>query len=125
MRSNGVPGESLTLDRLEGRVFLSAGPRRPRPITPVPVGPLRVNAGTRQPPNRSYGIVMGVFYHVEPLDDEMAALLGEMGADVPESDGTSRNPTPAEVREVCAALRDFEVEFNVKRGSFWQAVIEA
>ena len=68
---------------------------------------------------------MGVIYHIEPLDDEMAALLEEMGASVPESAQPSRNPTPAEVREVCGALRDYTTEFNVKRNSYWQAIIEA
>jgi hypothetical protein len=67
---------------------------------------------------------MGVFYHVEPFDDEVGSFLEEMGAAVPASDEPSRNPTPAEVREVCAALRGFEVVFNVKAKSHWQAVIE-
>ena len=68
---------------------------------------------------------MGVFYHIEPFDDEMASFLDEMGAAVPESEGKSRNPTPAEVRAVCAALPDVAVEFNVKPNSHWQAVIES
>ena len=68
---------------------------------------------------------MGVFYHIEPLDEEMASLLEEMGAAVPQSAEPSRNPTPAEVREVCRTLRDYQVEFNVKPKSRWQAVIES
>jgi hypothetical protein len=67
---------------------------------------------------------VGVFYHVQPLDKEMAALLGEMGAAVPRFDGAARNPTPAEVREACGALRGFETRFNVKAGKHWQAVVE-
>ena len=67
---------------------------------------------------------MGVLYHIEPLDEEMASLLEEMGAAVPRSAGPSRNPTPAEVRDVCAALRDHKTEFNVKPKSHWQAIIE-
>ena len=67
---------------------------------------------------------MGVFYHIQPLDEEIAALVGEMGAAVPRFDGTARNPTPGEVREACAALRGFKTQFNVKPGKHWQAVVE-
>src|SRR5262245_61044452 len=67
---------------------------------------------------------MGVFYFIQPFDEEMASLFEEMGAAVPRSDEPSRNPTPAEVRKVCSTLRDFKTEFNVKPKSFWQAVIE-
>ena len=66
---------------------------------------------------------MGVLYHIEPFDEEMAALLKEMGAAVPKASEPSRNPTPAEVREVCRTLRDYKTEFNVKPKSRWQAVI--
>jgi hypothetical protein len=66
---------------------------------------------------------MGIIYHIEPLDDEMAALLEEMGAAAPEAGAASRNPTPAEVRRACAALKGFETTFNVKAKSRWQAVI--
>jgi hypothetical protein len=66
---------------------------------------------------------MGVFYIVEPFNDEMASLLEEMGAAVPDSDGPSRNPTPAELREACAALEGFKTKFNVKAKKHWQAVI--
>ena len=68
---------------------------------------------------------MGVFYCEQPLDEEMAALLDEMGAAVPDCDGPSRNPTPAEVRAVCAALPGARVRFNVKAKSHWQAVIDS
>jgi hypothetical protein len=68
---------------------------------------------------------MGVLYIVRPLDDEMASLLEGMGASVPEADGPSRNPTPAEVREACSALRGFETEFNVKPKSHWQALVQS
>lgn len=68
---------------------------------------------------------MGVLYIIRPLDDEMASLLEEMGAAVPEWDEPSRNPTPAEVRKSCSALRGFKTEFNVKPKSFWQAVIQS
>jgi hypothetical protein len=67
---------------------------------------------------------MGVFYHIEPFDEEMALLLEEMGATVPNSAEPSRNPTPAEVREVCLTLRDYTTRFNVKPKSHWQAVIQ-
>jgi hypothetical protein len=67
---------------------------------------------------------MGVLYHIEPLDEEMASLLGEMGAAVPRSAEPSRNPTPAEVREVCRTLDDYKTEFYVKPKSHWQAVIK-
>lgn len=67
---------------------------------------------------------MGVFYYIEPFNREMAPLLQEMDAAVPDSEGPSRNPTPREVRAVCAALRGFKTEFNVNPKSRWQAVIE-
>lgn len=67
---------------------------------------------------------MGVFYYIEPFNDEMAPLLEEMGAAVPGSDKQSRNPTLREVRAACTALRGFKTEFNVTRKSRWQAVIE-
>src|SRR3974390_954328 len=67
---------------------------------------------------------MGVLYHIEPFNDEMASLLEEMGAAVPDSKGRSRYPTPKEVREVCAALPGFKTKFNVKPKSHWQAMIE-
>ena len=68
---------------------------------------------------------MGVLYVVQPLDEEMTSLLGEMGAAVPEVDQPSRNPTPAEVRKSCSALRGFKTAFNVKPNSFWQAVVKS
>ena len=67
---------------------------------------------------------MGVLYHVEPLDGEMTALLKEMGAAVPRAAGRGRNPTPAEVREACGALRGFTTRFNVKAKARWQAIVE-
>jgi hypothetical protein len=66
---------------------------------------------------------MGVFYIVEPFNDEMASLLEQMGAAVPESDNPSRNPTPAELREACAALKDFKTRYTVKAKKHWQALI--
>jgi hypothetical protein len=67
---------------------------------------------------------MGVFYIIQPFDDEMASFLQAMGAAVPRSRAPSRNPTPGEVRAVCSALRDFKTKFNVKPKSHWQAVID-
>jgi hypothetical protein len=66
---------------------------------------------------------MGVIYIVEPFNDEMASLLEEMGAAVPDSDKPSRNPTPTELREACAALNGFKTKFNVKAKAHWQALI--
>ena len=68
---------------------------------------------------------MGVIYIIQPLDEEMASFLGEMGAAVPEADGPSRNPTPAEVRKSCSALRGFKTTFNVKSKSHWQALLQS
>ena len=67
---------------------------------------------------------MGVLYYIRPLDEEMAAVLEEMGASVPNGESPSRNPTPSELREACGKLRDFKVTFNVKPESYWQAVID-
>jgi hypothetical protein len=68
---------------------------------------------------------MGVFYHIQPLDEEMASLLEEMGAAVPNTDEPSRNPTLAEVREVCTTVGHYKTAFSVKPKSHWQAVIES
>jgi hypothetical protein len=68
--------------------------------------------------------IMGVFYHFVPLDDEMAALLDEMGAAVSDWHGRSRNPTPAEVRKACGTLPGYKTHFNVKPKPHWQAVID-
>jgi len=67
---------------------------------------------------------MGVFYYIRPFDEEMASLLEEMGAAVPDVDSPSRIPTPSELRKVCVKLRDFKVEFNIKPKSHWQVVID-
>ena len=68
---------------------------------------------------------MGVFYHVAPLDAEMAEFLEASGQRVPIRKKASREPTPAEVREACAGLAGFRTEFNVRpRSSIWQAVID-
>src|SRR5438046_2989668 len=66
---------------------------------------------------------MGLLYHIEPLNDEVAELMEAMGAAVPKSAKPSRNPTPAEIRDVCADLSGFHTEFNSKPKSFWQALI--
>lgn len=67
---------------------------------------------------------MGVLYHVEPLDEEMAGLLHAMGEKLPDADLPSRNPTPQEVRAVCDALRGYTVEYNITPKARWQAIIE-
>lgn len=67
---------------------------------------------------------MGVLYCVVPLDDEIAGHLRDSGETVPTADEPARNPTPREIRAVCDALRGQRVQYNVKPGSFWQAVVE-
>jgi hypothetical protein len=68
---------------------------------------------------------MGVFYHIAPLDGELAEFLRASGQGAAkQKKKRSREPTPAEVREACAGLADFHTEFNVRpRSSIWQAVI--
>jgi hypothetical protein len=68
---------------------------------------------------------MGVFYIVEPLDDEQREWLGEVGAKLPPGKEKGRNPTPKEVRAVCDALEGFGVTYNASaKGKFWQAGVE-
>jgi hypothetical protein len=65
---------------------------------------------------------MGVFYLVEPLDDEQREWLEAEGVALPSSAARSRNPTPAEIREVCDALPGFRVGYNASaKNKFWQA----
>jgi len=65
---------------------------------------------------------MGVFYLVEPFDDEQREWLEEAGVEIPEDAGKGRNPTPAEIREVCDALEGFGVEYKSSgKNKFWQA----
>jgi hypothetical protein len=69
---------------------------------------------------------MGVFYLVDPLDDEEREWLESEGVALPRGGAKrGRNPTPAEIREVCDALEGFRVEYNASvKDKFWQAVIE-
>lgn len=65
---------------------------------------------------------MGVFYLVEPLDDEQREWLQEVGVQLPRGKAKGRNPTPAEIREICDALDGFEIEYNNStKNKFWQA----
>ena len=70
---------------------------------------------------------MGVFYVVEPLDDELREWAEREGVALPPGRGkrTARNPTPAEIRAVCAALDGYRVTYNAStKHKFWQADVE-
>ena len=68
---------------------------------------------------------MGVFFVVEPLDDEDREWLEAEGVALPPDGKRGRNPTPAEIRAVCDALDGFRVRYNASTtGKFWQAEIE-
>ena len=68
---------------------------------------------------------MGVLYIVVPLDDEEREWLKEAGVTLPRGRQRTRNPTPAEIREVCDALDGFKVKYKSStKNKFWQAIIE-
>ena len=68
---------------------------------------------------------MGVFYLVEPFEDEQREWLEEAGVEMPQDAGKRRNPTPAEIRAVCDSLEGFGVEYNSSaKNKFWQANVE-
>jgi hypothetical protein len=65
---------------------------------------------------------MGVIYFVDPLDAETRDWLTAEGVELPRGLRRGRNPTPAEVREVCDALDGFRVEYRSSaEKKFWQA----
>ncbi|HWB05787.1 MAG TPA: hypothetical protein VG796_22390 [Verrucomicrobiales bacterium] len=66
---------------------------------------------------------MGVFYSVAPLDDSLAACFREVGVELPQNRGYSRNPTPQEARDVCLALTEFNVEAFAPPECAWRIVI--
>jgi hypothetical protein len=67
----------------------------------------------------------GVFYIVDPLDDDARQFLKEQGIAVPRGSARGRNPTPAEIRDVCDSLDGFGVEYITSAKSRqWQANIE-
>lgn len=69
---------------------------------------------------------MGMFYLVEPFDpaDEQCEWLESEGVKLPPGNKAGRNPTPAEVREVCDALTGFAVHYNISAGEkYWQAEV--
>ena len=68
---------------------------------------------------------MGVFYIVDPLDDEGREWLGAVGVALPRRRQDGRHPTPAEVREVCDALAGYRTEYNVSaKKKVWQADVQ-
>lgn len=73
----------------------------------------------------SANALMGVIYSVFPLDDEIADYLRDMGIAVPGVDRPARNPTPREVREVCASLTDCRAEIlTPPKYDGWQVNLE-
>jgi hypothetical protein len=69
---------------------------------------------------------MGVFYIVDPLDDEGRDWLGETGVALPRGRQDGRHPTPAEIRAVCDNLDGVRVDYNVSATKkVWQANVQA
>ena len=65
---------------------------------------------------------MGVFYLVDPLDDDGREWLEVVGVALPKPGPRGRNPTPTEIREVWDALDNFAVTYTASaKGKFWQA----
>jgi hypothetical protein len=66
-------------------------------------------------------------YLVEPYGPEASQWLAESGVDVPPGKPKpGRNPTPAEIREVCDALDGFKTEYKSSAAKkWWQATIAA
>ena len=68
---------------------------------------------------------MGVFYIVQPLDEELREWFGAEGLPMPRGKTRARNPTPAEIRAVCDALKGFAVKYNASaKKKFWQAEVQ-
>jgi hypothetical protein len=68
---------------------------------------------------------MGVFYVVDPLDDEGREWMAAVGVSLPRGRQGGRHPTPAEVRDVCDSLDGFRVEYNVSaKKKIWQADVQ-
>jgi hypothetical protein len=63
---------------------------------------------------------MGVLYVVFPLDQQMAEYLRSIEVKLPRADSWGRNPTLEQVRAVCAALPDMQVEISSSR-QWWHA----
>jgi hypothetical protein len=69
---------------------------------------------------------MGVFYLVDPLDDEQREWLSDEGVALPRGSKHGRNPTPGEIRAACDALDGFKVKYNSSaKNKFWQADVES
>jgi hypothetical protein len=67
---------------------------------------------------------MGVFYVVEPLDDEGREWMSSQGVALPRGREGGRDPTPAEIREVCGSLTGFRVAYHVSaKKKVWQAAV--
>ena len=65
---------------------------------------------------------MGVFYLVEPFDGADLEWLEAEGVTIPDGAGQGRNPTPAEIREVCDGLEGVGVTYSASaKEKFWQA----
>jgi hypothetical protein len=68
---------------------------------------------------------MGVFYLVDPLGDDEREFLSAQGAALPRGAKPGRNPTPAEIRQICDVLDGFKVTYNASaKNKFWQATVE-
>jgi len=68
---------------------------------------------------------MGMFYMVDPFTADDREYLESEGVEMPRRAKPARNPTPAEIRQVCDALDGFDVKYNAsKKGKYWQAAIE-
>src|SRR5262245_58999485 len=68
---------------------------------------------------------MGVYYLVEPYDDEEREWLEAEVAMLPKGKQRSRNPTPSEIRQVLDALDGFKTEYNVSaKKKIWQAMVQ-
>jgi hypothetical protein len=67
---------------------------------------------------------MGVLYTIMPLDEAIAGYVRDVGGAVPEWSVASRNPTPQEVRTVCAGVTDLNVQRFSPPEHAWQIMIE-
>jgi hypothetical protein len=67
---------------------------------------------------------MGVLSCVVPLDDSIVGWLRDRKVDVPELIEGNRNPTPREVRHVCAEMKDVRTKIYAPPHHAYQVMFE-
>lgn len=67
---------------------------------------------------------MGVLYTIVPLDESIVPCLRDLGVSFSDFGCPSRNPTPAELRDVAAELTDLHFDLYSPPEHDWQIMIQ-